>query len=131
MKPMTRANTRARMTPTQKFRPSWVAVSAAMMLLAPMMEPTERSNSPAIMSRATATARMPSWAATSRMVAVPLAETKPRFQARMAKTTQTMMAPNAAPISGRSRRRRQRGNCLLRAVSRIACGSREPTELDI
>ena len=33
---------------------------------APITEPTDRSNSPAIMSSATADATMPTWAATSR-----------------------------------------------------------------
>jgi hypothetical protein len=39
---------------------------AMTMPAAPTIDPTERSNSPAIMSRATADPRIPTWAATSR-----------------------------------------------------------------
>ncbi len=51
---------------SQMFQPYSTLSSAKIMPQAPIIEPIERSNSPPIISSATATARMPSWAATSR-----------------------------------------------------------------
>src|SRR5437879_2904675 len=67
---------------------------------APIMVPIERSNSPAIISSETGTARMPSSAATCRYAAVPLAVSQPEPPATIAKKIQTATAPATAPSSG-------------------------------
>ena len=67
----------------------------------PIIEPIERSNSPAIISSATAAARMPSWAETSRKLTMPLALNRPLLPATMAKKMKTSTVPAAAPNSGR------------------------------
>ena len=56
-----------------------------MMPAKPIIEPIERSNSPAIISSATAAARMPSWAETSRKFTMPLALNRPLSPAVMPK----------------------------------------------
>ena len=67
---------------------------------APVAAPDERSNSPPIISSATATAMMPSGeAATSRIDEAPLAS--PNLTETAQKKTQMKIAPMAAPISGR------------------------------
>ena len=74
---------------------------AITMPAAPTMEPTDRSNSPAIMSNAAATARMPNWAETSRKLMMPRALNIPLSPATMAKKMKTRTAPPTAPSSGR------------------------------
>ena len=68
---------------------------------APVAAPDERSNSPPIISSATATAMMPSGAAAwSRIDWAPLAW--PNLTETAQKKTHTATAPMAAPISGRT-----------------------------
>ena len=76
----------------------------------PIIEPTERSNSPAIINSDTAAAKMPSWAETSRKLTMPLALKSPLLPATIAKNTTTSTAPAAAPSSGRLSRRAQDRN---------------------
>ena len=66
--------------------------------LAPVMTPDDRSNSPPIISRATAVAMMPVGAATSSQLSVELAW--PNVRAFPQKKIHTMTAPMSAPISG-------------------------------
>ncbi len=73
------------------------------MPMAPVLAPDDRSNSPPIISIDTATAMMPSVAATSSIVDVPSAV--PNCPATAQKKTQIAMAPIMAPISGRMNRR--------------------------
>ena len=63
---MASATAKAAAIAGQMGQPLSVVRIAMVMPLAPMIEPMERSNSPPIMSSATATARMPSSALTSR-----------------------------------------------------------------
>ena len=58
---------------------------ARMIEVAPITEPIERSNSPAIISMPTASAMIPSSAEVSSQAAVPFTETKFAFQAAAAK----------------------------------------------
>ena len=67
----------------------------------PTIEPTDRSNSPAIMRREIAIARMPSGAAALRMAAVVCMLTKLFSKATIAKNTQTTIRAMIAPKSGR------------------------------
>ncbi len=71
--------------------------------IAPVMAPDDRSNSPPIISIDTATAMMPSVAATSSTVDVP--PTVPNCPATAQKNTQIATAPMMAPISGRMNNR--------------------------
>jgi len=64
----------------------------------PVMTPAERSNSPPIINRATATAMMPSGAAPSSHEADVAAVEN--FSLVAQKSAQTMMVPMRAPISG-------------------------------
>ena len=101
-KPMPRLNRRA--TPIAGHSGQSACRVRSMMLIpaAPMMDPTDRSNSPAIMSSATATASIPSGAAALSTAAVPSAPRK-AGPAATAKSSQTSTAPIAAPSSGRER----------------------------
>ena len=105
-RPVVRANSRE--IPTAGHRahpkpPPVVGVTRTMITIPenPMIEPTDRSNSPAIMSSATATARMPSGAALLRMEAVVAQLMKLCRLATIAKRTHTITTPASAPTSGR------------------------------
>ena len=69
----------------------------------PRIEPIDRSNSPAIISSATATARIPRGAARLRIEAVVAIPMKLLSAAMIAKKTQTTTSPAIAPSSGRPR----------------------------
>ena len=73
------------------------------MARAPVAAPEDRSNSPPIISRETATAMIPSVAETSRMEAAPPAVPNSRETAQ--KKLQMTVAPTMAPISGRTNNR--------------------------
>ena len=60
------AKTTTASSAAQRFQPYCTARIVINIPLAPMIEPTDRSNSPPIINSATATARMPNSAATSR-----------------------------------------------------------------
>ena len=93
---------------TQRLKPAPAASPATSrtnkmvkMPSAPVAAPDERSNSPPIISSATATAMMPSGAAAwSRIDWAPLAW--PNLTETAQKKTHTATAPMAAPISGRT-----------------------------
>src|SRR5262245_5142327 len=77
----------------------------------PTITPAERSNSPPIMSRATGTAMMPMFDASSLQRAAPVSEPKPvslKPPAVAVKRMKTATTPNSDPISGRWRRRATR-----------------------
>ena len=83
MKPMTSAKAKAASTASQTGQPNSPMPIATIMPAAPTIEPTLRSNSPAIISSATAEPTMPTCAATSRYVAVPLIVRNPLSPARI------------------------------------------------
>ena len=64
--PRTVVRTIAMRIDSQIGRPSSVTPTPMTIPAKPTSEPIDRSNSPAIISRATAVARIPTWAATSR-----------------------------------------------------------------
>jgi hypothetical protein len=106
MAPRLRASANVRTTARAGSTPYWEMSSARNRLLTAIMEPTERSNSPAIMSSATGAPRMPICAAVWRNAAMPMPPRKPRLPASTANTRNTAMAPMSAPISGRANIRR-------------------------
>ena len=84
----------------QRDQSYWRVSSMMVMLAQPMIEPIERSNSPAIMRSATARARMPSGAAALRTAAVP-SRLRKGAPATAANPTQTSTAAAAGrPTSG-------------------------------
>ena len=108
MKPTRSAKAKAATIASQTGQPNSPMPIATIMPAAPTIEPTDRSNSPAIIRRATAEPMMPTCAATSRYVAVPFRVRKPLSPATTAKMIQTRMAPATAPSSGRLSRTRVR-----------------------
>src|SRR5215471_5642675 len=100
---------------SQSGQPHSAAGMAMTMPANPIMEPTDRSNSPAIISSAAATAMIPSCAETSRKVTTPSMENIPLRPATIAKNNRTRIAPATAPSSGRIMSRRMRGVCLSRS----------------
>ena len=71
----------------------------------PIIEPSERSNSPAIINMQAPMAMMPSWADTSIQLTMPLAENMPVSAATSPKNTNTRTVPARAPSSGRPKTR--------------------------
>ena len=61
---MARAKAKVMMSPSHNGRPYWVIERPRMRPAQPIIEPMDRSNSPAIISRATVAPRIPIWAAT-------------------------------------------------------------------
>src|SRR5829696_1121674 len=103
MKPIVPANTSVSRIATQMFRSSSVAMMPMNRPAVPVITPAERSNSPPIISRATATAGMPSVEATSVQLAAP--SSVPNGSAVSAKNTPITAAASSAPSSGRRSRR--------------------------
>ena len=84
----------------------------------PVITPAERSNSPPIISSATATAMIPYDEATSVQLAMPLSV--PKASVVTQKNTQTTSAPRSEPTSGR---RMSRAHRLMLASRSSATGS--------
>ena len=131
MKPVVNASTSARPTPgssDQPRPPASTGVTAIMIAIPekPRIEPIDRSNSPAIISRATATARIPRGAARLRIEAVVAIPTKLLSAAMIAKKTQTTTNPAIAPSSGRPRSLREPSDPAdpFVAVSAVGLGCR-------
>ena len=83
----------------QMLRPYSVVSTPTTRPVKPVMAPADRSNSPPIMSSATATAMMPIVEAPRSQVLAPLAVAKTSVVT--AKKTKITMAATSAPISGR------------------------------
>ena len=109
IQPTPAATAKARMMHSHKGQPQITAGMASTTPAAPIIEPTDRSNSPPIISSAAATAMMPSCADTSRKVMMPRAENIPVPRAATAKNRKTRMVPATAPSSGRAISRRASG----------------------
>ncbi len=73
----------------------------------PIIEPTERSNSPPIINRAAPVPMIISWAATVSQLRMPSEANMPVLPAVMAKKMKTRTAPAKAPRSGRVNSRRK------------------------
>jgi hypothetical protein len=78
--------------------------SATIMPAKPIMEPMERSNSPAIIKRHAPTARMPRYAETCDQFMTPSRLNMPELPAPMANTANTSTVPEMAANSGRPMR---------------------------
>src|SRR5215207_8027941 len=103
MKPIVAANTSVSRIAIHMFMSSSVARMPMNRPAVPVMTPAERSNSPPIMSSATATAGMPSVAATSVQFAAP--SSVPNRSVLITKNSPITVAASTAPISGRRNRR--------------------------
>ncbi len=114
-KPTAPAATSVRTIAGHTFRFSSVARMPIISPELPVMTPAERSNSPPIMSRATATAGMPSVEATSVQLAMP--SSVMNSDVVTVKNTATAIAASAAPSSGRR----------SSLVARLTCASRSST----
>ena len=99
-KPMNRQITTVAPIAGHTDQPTSVVSSMTDMPETPTTDPTERSNSPPIISSATPTARIPSGAAAFRYDAVP-ARLRNAGPAATAKSSQMRTAPTAAAAPGR------------------------------
>ena len=99
MNPMQAANTNVSTIANQMFIPTSVARMPISRPAEPVITPDDRSNSPPIISSATATAMMPRVDATSVQRAMPLSVAN--CSAVTAKNRNTTPAPSIAPSSGR------------------------------
>ncbi len=104
-------------------RPYWVTGMAMTMPAKPIIEPSERSNSPAIIRRQAPMAMMPSWADTSSQLRMPLAENMPVSPATVPKNRKTRSVPARAPSSGRPKARLSRPSRRSRSSERGGAGS--------
>ncbi len=103
--PMAAAKTKVSRMAGQTSIPAFVTSRPMKSPVEPTMTPAERSNSPPIINRATATATMPVLAAESLHRAIPLREANFPVWSTVVKSTKTTRAPMSAPNSGRRRRR--------------------------
>src|SRR3954468_16988567 len=111
--PIARETTSAISTPTQTLRLKYQAVRAAVSPEVVTATPADRSNSPPIMSSATATAMMPIVDEPYRIVPMLLALRNAGATAR--KSTATAMAPISAPTSGRLKKLAERERVTTRS----------------
>ncbi len=103
-KPIARARTSPASMAAHTFQPYLVARVTITRPVVPVSTPADRSNSPPIMSRAMATAMMPSVEAGSSQLATPSADRKTSDCEE--KNAKTATAPTTEPSSGRISRRR-------------------------
>ena len=96
-------------------QPSVTPKIAIIMSEKPIIEPTERSNSPAIIKRQAPTAMIMNCAETTLQFITPWELNMPLSPAKMKKRTKTMMVPQMPPNSGRIRAWRMRDCCLTRS----------------
>ena len=107
MKPMDIAPANAKIIDNQTGQSQYTVGTAIMIPAKPIMEPIERSNSPAIIRRQAPIAINPSWAETVLQFKIPSGANIPVPPAVRPKKTKTRTAPEMAPSSGLF-------SCLLR-----------------
>ncbi len=105
----------ATMKASQTGQLYWTTGSKKIMPAAAIIEPTDRSNSPPIISMVAPMPMMPSWAETSSQVRKPIGVRKPLSPATMVKRRKMMIAPATAPSSGRPRILRITPTCWTRS----------------
>src|SRR5262249_15223775 len=86
--------------------PQYSAGMVSIMPANPIIDPTDRSNSPPIISNPAPTASSPRNAATVLQLTMPSALNMPELPAVAANSTNTSTAPDNEPNSGRPRKRR-------------------------
>ena len=84
----------------QRGHPQYMAGIAIQIPAKPIIEPTDKSNSPPIIKRAAATAIIPKLAETSKKLIVPYALNIPVSPATIPKKIKTSIDPPRAPSSG-------------------------------
>src|SRR5258708_38376247 len=104
--PISTEKSRVATMAAQTSQPYCVVKMAINIPVAPTVEPTDRSNSPPIISSATGTARIAYSAETLNQLDVANKLTKLLLPATMAKKIHTAIEPATAPVSGRTRSRR-------------------------
>src|SRR3954466_6327611 len=105
--PSAQATANANSAASQTGQPQYRQGTASSMPPKPIIEPIDRSNSPATISSAAPTAITPRNAATVPQLTMPSAENMPEPPAAKANTMKTSTVPDSAPDSGRPSSRRQ------------------------
>jgi len=103
-------------------QPSVMAKTAIVMPAKPIIDPTDRSNSPAIISRHAPTAMIMNCADTTDQFSTPCGANIPEDPAVRKKNTNTKVRPQIPPSSGRISARRSQDVLLIRS-SGAATGS--------
>ena len=99
--------TKARMIASQTGQPSVMLKIAIIIPANPIIEPTERSNSPAIINRHAPTAIIMNWAETTDQFNTPAGLNMPLSNAVKMKNVKTKIVPHMPPNSGRIKAWRQ------------------------
>ena len=115
--PIATATRKATRIALQTGQPHWTERIAMTTPEKPIIEPTERSNSPAIIRRHAPTAMIANWAETTVQFITPWRLNMPESRAMAKKNTKTRIAPQMEPSSGRTRAERNRDLDLRRSSS--------------
>ena len=99
--PRAMAMAKAMLMPNHTGRPHCTETMAMTMPANPIIEPTDRSNSPEIISRHAPTAMIANWAETMPQFIAPSGLNMPVSAATNRKKTKTRIVPQMAPSSGR------------------------------
>ena len=99
----------------QTGQPSVIEKIAIIMPAKPIIEPTDRSNSPAIISRQAPTAMIMNCAETMDQLRMPWELNIPLSPAKIANSTKTITVPQIPPNSGRISALRRADVCLMRS----------------
>ena len=97
------------------IQPFSAPIETHMAKVTPIIEPTERSNSPAIISRQAPTAMIMNWADTTVQFMMPCGANMPLSNANSKKKRNTRTVPHIPPSSGRISARRHAGMSLTRS----------------
>src|SRR5262245_56177417 len=120
--PKASASAKAKMQDSHNGQPQYSAGMVSIIPAKPIIEPTDRSNSPPIISNAAPTARMPRNAATVPQLTTPSALNMPELPAMKANNRKTRTVPDSDPNSGRLRKRRAAPMSRTRSSDAGECG---------
>ena len=112
--------TKASMIASQTGQPNVTLKIAIIIPANPIMEPTERSNSPAIINRHAPTAMIINWAETTDQLSTPAGPNMPLSNAVKRKKVNTKIVPHIPPSSGRIRACRMLDMDFMRSSPRSA-----------
>ena len=129
MNPTSAANANVTTIAGHIEKPHSVVSSPISSPVVPVITPAERSNSPPIISSATATAMIPIVEATSVQFAIPLSV--PNASVVTQKNAQTISAPSSEPTSGRRMRRAQRPMFARRSSATGTAGGAAPVGAEV
>ena len=106
---------------SQTGQPMVTEKMAMIMPAKPIIEPTDRSNSPAIINRQAPTAMIMNWAETVDQFMMPWLLNMPLSEANRRKNVKTAIVPQIPPSSGRIRERRKADISLTRSSETGCC----------